>query len=104
MAECSKYTLQADDLETIEQVAYAHDLVVQTNYSGRGMHGHVCFGLSGTRQQLWQAVIELAAITVEDLLDSLTVAPSNDRLGHNEIWYWRNIVCDTGSTPEREVK
>ena len=92
MTEYSKYTLQADDLETIEQVARAHDLEVQTNYSGRGMYGRECFGLSGTRQQLWQAAMELAAITVEDLLDSLAVAPSTDSLGHDEIWYWPNIL------------
>ena len=97
MAEYSKYILQADDLETIREMAYTHDLKVHTDYSryysGRGIYGHECFGLSGTRQQLWQAVMELAAITAGDLLDSLTVAPSTNGLGHDEIWYWPNIVC-----------
>ena len=86
------YILQADDLETIREMAHAHDLEVHTDYSGRGMYGRECFGLSGTRQNLWQAVMELGAITVEDLLDSLTVAPSNDSLGHDQIWYWPNIL------------
>jgi len=84
--------------ETYE--AIAEEFNITATYSGRGMYGNVCLGLTGRIDDLMRFVAWVVAADLEDLtIDMLTLGMSQDNMGLDMIYYWPNIIV----TPPAET-
>lgn len=81
-------------LDQIRDLAEMKDLTFHSDYSGRGMYGRTCLGVSGSEADLWQFALYLGNANEGELLDIFSEAPSVDNLGNDRIWYWPNLNVD----------
>lgn len=94
----------------------AEDVSFRTDYSGRGMYGRRCVGLTGSQTAVQDVIAELVNELVQDLFDDaidcdegeenaayrkndevqeairkLLVRQSRDSMGLDVIVYWSNV-------------
>lgn len=80
--------------EIIEQVCGEREIQIHTNYSGRGMFGDKCFGISGNQRSLniYSYFIRSLIDRDRDLAEEfLTQAIREDSMGRGSIIYWEGI-------------
>lgn len=70
--------------EIVENV----ECTLHVDYSGRGMFGKECIGVSGSEQQLWGFALAIGLEMAEIFEDP----PHRDSLGYDTIWYWPSIT------------
>lgn len=86
--------------EVLNEIAYAVEGEVRTNYSGRGMFGDTCVGivLDVTMVELGVAIAD--CVTDKELRSYLRNSTRTDSMGHSTIAYWSGLTCD--NAPEEE--
>lgn len=90
-------TLQQIDVALCEADLF-EDEDVRNDYSGRGMYGKECFGITCGQEQLIKFVVAYAIAAAErgeTDLDWLSDVRS-DSMGMSTIWYWPNVQLVTG--------
>lgn len=89
----------------------ADDMRFHANYSGRGMHGQSCIGISGSKKQCMLVIAEViknmafdvASAEVEEdtrmdmnndfdnAVDTLLTCMEMDSMGYDQIFYWSEL-------------
>jgi len=80
--------LAPQEYELLEDAAYGAGMEFQS-YSGRGMYGTTCIGVTGDIAQLIRMVL-LVAEVAPDLAQKLAEV-STDNMGLDYIYYWTSI-------------
>lgn len=80
---------QYSDLEKVQAIAERHELSLDADYSGRGMYGKRCVGVSGDWGQFYQFILDLSWESPEDF--GMEEAPRQESMGHGSIWYWPRV-------------
>lgn len=103
-------------LDLIKDAAEANDVDLRTDYSGRGMYGRRCVGLTGNRQDVNAAIAEVIKMAVQELftetvdadgeettalynknddvqqaIDILVGEQQQDSMGFDIIVYWPDL-------------
>ena len=91
------HTLTNEDIDVIEEILEDLDVKIHRNYSGRGMYGASCFGIS-TSSKLWDIAIvlnqDMGLPSGHGLRELFHSPPNSDSLGHDSIFYWPKIVVE----------
>jgi hypothetical protein len=81
-----------------EELAGAAEAELHTAYSGRGMYGATCFGLSGSRVNLVAMGWRLCELNGENAIEDYEGVAFNsdnsicvDSFGLDRIYYWPSI-------------
>ena len=82
---------QDDHVGLLREMAENVEVTLHLDYSGRGMYGRECIGVSGTETQLWHFALTLGLEMMEIFEDP----PHRDNLGFDTIWYWPAITVST---------
>lgn len=88
----AKATITEAQYERFAALAKSYDCSARPDYSGRGMYGAECLGVSGSNSDLHALMFEVAQSS--ELADMLKAAPSADSMGLGTIHYWRHIQVD----------
>lgn len=89
----SAYLIERDDVvEALENASLDAD-VLSTAYSGRGMYGSTCLGITCTLSQFCGFLVQLALVN-EDAATTLSDRVSSDSMGHSSIFYFRGVSLD----------
>lgn len=80
-------TLERDLIESTAWAADIEESSIHWGYSGRGMYGKKCFGISGSMQDYSKFLCQLTQVD-PDLAWELSQAVATDSLGLNEIFYF----------------
>ena len=67
---------------------------IHHGYSGRGMYGAMCLGVSGSEGQLARMGAYVARYASQDIADEvieLLANPHKDSMGFDTIFYWRSL-------------
>lgn len=77
--------------ETFEAAAQSAGVEVYDDYSGRGMFGARCTGVTGSRAEVQRFYIEVATRDAE-MAKALGDRERTDSLGMGMIAYWPGVV------------
>lgn len=96
--------LNQEDLGTLEEAAGEAEMDFRTDYSGRGMYGKTCVGVTGDTAKLVHFVLLVGEKDLDFALDNLTNM-SQDSMGLDTIFYWPQLnasaceypTCDLGA-------
>lgn len=100
-------TLTNLDIEMIENLLEGYDVKIHRQYSGRGMMGKSCFGISTSESNgLWHIATVLNQSVVlpsgNGLSDFFYNPPNSDSLGLDKIFYWPSIKVKEVEEEEEE--
>lgn len=93
-----QYTIPAEIFEELTDYG-AYNL--RSDYSGRGMYGQECIGLTGTTEDLVLFVLHArdvlndAEMTFAGDAADLLAAVASDSMGHDKIFYWPALRAET---------
>ena len=90
-------------IELLEEIAREVAGRVRTDYSGRGMFGDTCIGITTTPHRLLElgAVIS-RLVNDEALREELTRNSNTDSMGYDTIVYWARVTCSDVEEDEEE--
>lgn len=88
-------------LELLEEIAQEVEGSVRADYSGRGMFGDSCVGITTAPHNLLKlgAVIS-RLVEDEELRDELISNSSTDSMGYDTIVYWGRVTCPDAEEEE----
>lgn len=93
---------KSEIIDAIRAAAYARDVKVYMDYSGRAMYGTNCIGIVG---DLGDLVAVIARVTRDWDSDEEITELNNirsDSMGQESIYYWPRLETDSGSDEEAE--
>jgi len=82
--------------EEFQDLVYAAGLSeedIRWDYSGRGMYGRECVGLTCSESEMFGFIGEVARATEDDDWDWVKDVRS-DSMGLDTIWYWPNVSVE----------
>jgi hypothetical protein len=96
-------TLDYDTAQAFETAAEAAEVKIETDYSGRGMYGRQCVGVTGSRGQITLFLVELAIELAYDpdseepaeLIREMARTANYDSMGYDAIAYWPSLSWPT---------
>lgn len=94
--------------ETLEHLAFAVGGEAEYDYSGRGMYGATCVGITVDRitdfLNLGAAIYEAwtDGEIADTIYEEMCSGASADSMGLGTIIYWHNIGCDDAPSDEDE--
>lgn len=92
------HNLTAEEFDVIADIVIVEDLgAMYAGYSGRGMYGDRCLGITGDSWTIARAIDKVERALREEGFDDAADAitnnnPSTDSLGMRMICYWPNIA------------
>lgn len=99
-------TLTTDKIEIIRQADMATDAQIYYDYSGRGMYGEECFGLTCDNPgQYATFLLVMAQFGEQELAEQLAEATRTDSMGFQTIYYfpgWQIAEEDRWTAPEED--
>lgn len=97
-------TITPEDYGTLEEIAYEHDLTARDDYSGRGMYGKSCIGVTGDDiGNVIRMLFELKD-NDEDLAYVLVDGRiATDSMGLSTIFYWPGVSVEDDGDEDEEV-
>jgi hypothetical protein len=87
------------DIDTIlyaaDQAGFDPETAIRENYSGRGMYGTECVGVTGSTAELVAFVVTLTTILNDNGDDADWVTNvRQDSMGLQTIWYWPGVTTN----------
>ena len=88
--------LELDEAQTslLEELASAYDARFCTDYSGRGMYGNQCIGITVENTSVLLHIIVALAADEPDLAEELCDGICSDNMGRDMIFYWPGITAE----------
>ena len=89
----TKTLIAEEQYKILAGIAKTTGCRARPDYSGRGMYGATCFGVTGTPRGLTAWVVEACA-ALPELKEAFISGTSRDSMGLDEIHYWRGIQVE----------
>lgn len=91
-------------LELLEEIAREVAGRVRTDYSGRGMFGDTCVGITTAPHNLLELGATISRLVEDEELRKELINNSNtDSMGYDTIVYWGRVTCPDAEEEEYEV-
>lgn len=81
-------TFEQEVQSLLEEFAPNFECSICSIYSGRGMYGRRCFGVTGSREFLMKLLLTVQSQLSSNGNDKIIPTPSSDNMAFDEIWYW----------------
>ena len=90
-----KIILTKEQYSDLEYAAENYEMNVTQDYSGRGMYGNICFGVSGDYIDMY-GVFKFLRDTLDDenLADDIMESRREDSLGFGSIIYFESVEVE----------
>lgn len=97
------YTLTRQETEAVRWAASETGSLYE-EYSGRGMYGATCFGVTGPTSVLGRFLVALRMYDEHvELCEGLAEAATHDDLGLGSIWYFPGFRLNDGQHDDEEA-
>ena len=85
-------------IDLITETAERLDISVRDDYSGRGMYGRYCIGITGDLSDLVRLVSRVIEDAEEEVPELANIA--SDSMGYDKIFYWPSL--ETAPEPSED--
>jgi hypothetical protein len=98
-------TFFTENFDRIEQICEDNEVQLYNGYSGRGMYGSTCFGITGSHRDCTAVIADIITAYVEEIMNNAENTNRNDlphfirdimnyrqdSMGLDTILYWQKI-------------
>lgn len=89
-------TITEADADELDSLAEMHDMTLRDDYSGRGMYGERCFGITYWSSSAWDVAKYLMAALGQDRAFQIMDSHHMDSMGRDYIHYFPGVVVEDG--------
>jgi len=90
-------------IELLKEIAREVAGRVRTDYSGRGMFGDTCVGITTAPHRLLELGAVISRLVDDEALrEELTRNSNTDSMGYDTIVYWARVTCSDVEEDEEE--
>jgi hypothetical protein len=87
--------------ELLKEIASEVAGDVRTDYSGRGMFGDTCVGITTAPHRLLELGAVISRLVDDEVLrEELTRNSNTDSMGYDTIIYWARVTCPAAEEDE----